>query len=62
MLRAVEREARADPGARFEVRCAPEVAEAAQARIPMLADKIGARFAVKADGAVDRAHYIVGRP
>jgi len=62
MLRAVEREARADPGGRFEVRCAPEVAEAAQARAPVLADRIGGRFAVVADSALDRGRYIIGRP
>lgn len=61
MLRAVEREARAEPGARFEVRCPPEIMEAAQARAAILTDRIGSRVALVADGAMDRSHYIVGR-
>ena len=61
MLRAVEREARAEPGARLQVSCAPEVAEAAEARASILADRIGSRFVVKADVALDRSRYTIGR-
>jgi hypothetical protein len=49
LIRALEREAMADPGARVSARAAPDVAEAAAAYIPRLAERFGARFQLEAD-------------
>lgn len=49
LLRALEREAEADRGARLFARCAPAVAEAAKAYTAALADRIGARFEIRPD-------------
>lgn len=61
MLRALEREGRADPGARLLVRCAPEVAEAAQVAAGRLAERLGKRFAIEAQQGLCRADFTVGR-
>ncbi len=45
LVRALEREGRADPGARLVVACAPEVAEA----LAPLATQLGPRYGVKAE-------------
>lgn len=44
LLRAIEREARADPGGRIVARCSPAIGEEAKPLIPALAGRIGARF------------------
>jgi hypothetical protein len=49
LVRAVERQARAAPGDRLTVRCAPEVAVAAAGPAGILKGIIGARFAVVPD-------------
>jgi Ribonuclease G/E len=52
LLRAVERQAMADPGGRFKVSAAPAVAAAAAKRAQALSSRIGARFEVQADPAL----------
>lgn len=52
LLREVE--AAAGPGMRVEARAAPEVADAAQAIIPYLVERIGPRFRIVADPAAPR--------
>jgi Ribonuclease G/E len=56
LLRALEREGRAQPGARLVAECSVAVAEAAQPYEPALADRLGKRFEIVAkDGwALDR--------
>jgi Ribonuclease G/E len=54
LIRAVEREAQAQPGARLTARCAPGVAEAAQPLAEALALRIGARFTICGEGSVNR--------
>ena len=49
LLRAIEREARADPGARLLARADPESVAAAQVHANVLADRIGARFEIVSD-------------
>lgn len=61
LLRALEREGRADGGARLAARCPPDVAEAAQARAEILADRIGRRFTIEADPTLGREQFKVGR-
>jgi Ribonuclease G/E len=61
LLRALEREGRADGGARLEARCAPEVAAAVEAASGRLAERLGRRFQVSADEGLDRESYVVGR-
>jgi Ribonuclease E/G family len=51
LIRAIEREAAADPGARLQVRCAPNLAVAMAGPSAALAGIIGARFEVVADPA-----------
>ena len=52
LLRALEREGRADGGARLEGRCAPAAAAAASPYIFMLRDRIGGRFEIRADASM----------
>lgn len=47
LLRALEREAMADPGGRFEVGAAPDIAEAAGKGFEALIAKLGARIALR---------------
>ena len=54
LLRAVEREAAADPGGRVLARAAPEVIAAAKAGSRALAAKIGARFELFGDPSLAR--------
>jgi len=54
LLRRIESEAQAQPGARLEARCAAAVADAARPLAEQLALRIGARFTILADGGVDR--------
>lgn len=52
LVRRLEAEAVAAPGGRLEATCSPEVAEAAQPVLKLLAARIGARFEVKGDPAL----------
>lgn len=60
MLRALEREGRADPGARLVVRCAPDVAAAAETAAGRLAERLGRRFTIEGEAGRGRADYVVG--
>ena len=51
LIRQIEREATADPGARIGARAAPEVAAAADAYLRVLTDRFGARLSLTADPA-----------
>jgi hypothetical protein len=55
LIRAIERAAAADPGARLLARCAPEVALAAEPYAARLAGRIGARFEIAPELAFDRS-------
>lgn len=55
LARQIERVAAADPGARLEARAAPDVVEAAQPYLKVLADRFGARLALVADPVRPRA-------
>ena len=59
LLRALEREGRADGGARLEGRCAGSVADAATPYIESLRERIGARFELIADDAMARDRFEV---
>lgn len=48
LLRALEREGRAQPGARLTAECAPAAAEAARPYESQLADRLGGRFEIMA--------------
>ena len=61
LLRMIEREALADPGARLLARCAPPVAAAGREAAEALKATIGARFEMVADPAVDREAWDLGR-
>lgn len=61
LLRAVEREALADPGGRLIVRCAPQVAAAAQGPADALRATIGARVEFMGDVAAARESWDIGR-
>ena len=52
LVRAIERQAVADPGARLRAVCAPEVAVAAAGPAAALAGIVGARFEIVADRAL----------
>jgi hypothetical protein len=52
LVRAIEREAAADPGARLRAACAPDVATAAAGPAAALAGIVGARFEIVADAAL----------
>ena len=54
LIRDIEREALADPGARLAARAAPDVAEAAGAYLKALTDRFGARLALTVDPARPR--------
>lgn len=54
LIRRIEAEAAAQPGARLDARCAPEVAVAAGPLLDMLAARIGARATIAADPARPR--------
>lgn len=60
LIRRIEAEAAAQPGARLQARCAPEVAAAARSLTEMLAARIGARFNVVADPGRAREKVDVG--
>lgn len=54
LVRRVEAEAQAGPGARIVATCAPAVAKAVQPLVALLAESYGARFAVSSDPALPR--------
>jgi hypothetical protein len=54
LIRRLEAEAAGAPGGRFTAGCAPAIAEAAAPLAALLADKIGARFAIVPDPACPR--------
>lgn len=60
LIRLVEREAVAQPGARLAATCAPGVAEAAKPLAARLAERIGARFTISADPDAPRTRLQVG--
>jgi Ribonuclease G/E len=62
LLRAIEREAMADPGARLRASAHPDVIAAASERAGPLAARIGARFDLHADGSLPREAIEVRRP
>jgi Ribonuclease G/E len=59
LLRAIEREGRADPGGRLLARADPESAAAAQALANILAERIGLRFEIVSDPTRPRGAFEV---
>jgi Ribonuclease G/E len=62
LIRNIEREAEAQPGARLKASCTPEVARAAAPLAARLADRIGARFTIEPDAAAPRERLHVAAP
>lgn len=62
LVRAIERQARAAPGARFVARCAPEVAAAAAGPAETLKGIVGARFDVVPDPALRQDQWDIASP
>ncbi|ODT86546.1 ribonuclease E/G [Phenylobacterium sp. SCN 70-31] len=60
LVRRLEAEGVAQPGARLEARCAPDVAAAAESLGVRLAERIGARFAIVGEPGRRRADFDVG--
>lgn len=60
LIRRLETEAEAQPGARLAAACAPAVAKAAEPLVRALAERFGARFSVTADPARPRDRLDVG--
>lgn len=60
LIRRLETEAQAQPGARLSARCAPAVAKAAEPLVQVLAQRFGARFAVTSESARARDSFVVG--
>lgn len=59
MLRRIEAEAAAQPGARLQARCSPAVAKAAEPMAAKLTQRIGARFTLDPDPARARENFDV---
>jgi Ribonuclease G/E len=59
LIRRLQGEGEAQPGARLEASCAPAVAEAAQPLAAELAKRLGARFSLKPDPALPRERFEV---
>jgi len=59
LIRAIETEGAAQPGARLTAICAPEIAAAAQPFAAGLAGRIGARFEIRPDPAAPRERFDV---
>ncbi len=57
LMRRIEDQGRADPGGRLSARCAPEITQAVQPLIPILAGIIGARFEVVPDPSLVRDRF-----
>lgn len=60
LMRAMEREGRAEPGGRVLALCSPDVQAAAQAYIPSLTATLGARFEIRSDSGLEREDFRVG--
>jgi len=60
LIRRLEAEAEAQPGARLAAACAPTVAKAAEPLVRALAERFGARFSVTVDPARPRDRLDVG--
>ena len=58
LIRALEREAAADPGGRFEAMAAPEVADAAAPLLAIVVQRLGARLTLRAQPGLDRVDII----
>ncbi|MGZ3274555.1 MAG: ribonuclease E/G [Caulobacteraceae bacterium] len=61
-VRAIERQALADPGARIVARCAPEIAAMAAGPAEALKGIVGARFEVVPDPALGRDQWDIAAP
>jgi Ribonuclease G/E len=61
LIRRLQAEAAAQPGARLQAVCAPAVAQAAAPLAILLAEQIGARFSIAPDPQRPRDHLDVGR-
>jgi Ribonuclease G/E len=59
LIRRLEAEGEAQPGARITASCAPAIAKAAEPFVRVLADRFGARFSVTADPARPRDRFEV---
>jgi Ribonuclease G/E len=59
LVRAFEREGRAEPGARLIGRCAPDVAGAITPYMQALTERLGARIEVQPDAGVARSRFEV---
>jgi len=60
LIRLLEAEAAAQPGARLNARCAPDIAKAAAPLAKQLIDQVGARFVITADAGLPRERLDVG--
>jgi len=60
LIRRIEADAASQPGARLVARCAPDVAKAAAPLAKLLAEQIGARFAITTDAGLPRDRLDVG--
>lgn len=60
LIRRIQAEAEAQPGARLNATCAPPVAMAAEPMARPLADRIGARFSISPDSGHSRERLDVG--
>jgi hypothetical protein len=59
LIRAMEREGRAEPGGRVLALCSPGVLASAQVYIGILTATLGARFEIRSDAGLDREHFRV---
>ena len=59
LVRALEREGRADPGARLLARCSPDVAQAFAPYMSALTERLGARVEIRPDPAFNRSRFEV---
>lgn len=62
LVRRLQAEGEAEPGARLAAACAPEIAAAAAPLVTELSARMGARFAVTIDPGRARERFEVGRP
>jgi hypothetical protein len=60
LIRRLETEAAAQPGARLSAVCAPEVAAGAQPLVARLAERVGARVSVRPDVGWPRDRLEIG--
>jgi Ribonuclease G/E len=62
LIRRLQAEGEAEPGARLAAVCPPTIAAAAAPLVAELSARMGARFAVAADTTLPRERFEVGRP